>query len=103
MGLSRGTHTFKGVNLRLDQIKIIDPIITKTHNQDGGYSLFMRDKNLHMVSQMHFTIWFIDKGGYRDFYSKTVEYTGLDNKKVDEDFIDEYNDLVRRWESYHDK
>ena len=103
MGLSHGTHTFKGINLRLDQIQIIDPLVTKTENQDGIYAVFMKDKNLHMKSQMHFTIWFVDKGGYRDFYSKTVDYTGLQNQKVDDDFVDQYNELVRRWENYHDK
>lgn len=102
MGLSHGTHTFRGVNIRLDQVQIIDPIVTKTANQDGVYSAFMKAKNLNMKSQMHFTVWFVDKGGYRDFYSKTVEYTGVETK-VDEEFVDAYNLFVERWENFHDK
>ena len=103
MGQSHGTHTFKGHNLRLDQIQMIDPIVTKTENLDGVYSIFMKSEKLNMKSQSHFTIWFVDKGGYRDFYSKTVEYVGVGNTRYDDNFIDEYNDLVRRWENYHDK
>lgn len=103
MGLSHGTHTFKGINLRLDQIQMIEPLVTQTSNLDGWTSVFMKDHKLNMRSQVHFIIYFVDKGGYRSFYSDTVDYVGLENKKVDDDFVDRYNDLVERWERYHDK
>ncbi len=103
MGLSRGTHNFRGVNIRLDQVKVIDPIVFKKENQDGWMGAFMRASKLNMKSQLHFTIWFVGKSGYRDFYSKTKEYVGLENIERDETFIKEYNDLVERWERYHDK
>ena len=103
MGLSHGTHTFRGVNIRLDQVKVIDPLVTKTECLNGWTTIFIKDKNLSLKSQMHFTIWFTNKGGYRDFYSSVVEYTGWENKKVDERFVEEYNNFVERWEKYHDK
>ncbi|MDX1285957.1 MAG: hypothetical protein R3182_13130 [Draconibacterium sp.] len=94
------TFTFKGHHFRLDQIQSIEPLNVKTHNIDGWTSIFMKTEKLNMQSQYNFAIWFVgEKGGYREFYSKVVDYQG--SFKGDEDFECLYQDFVTAWKKYH--
>jgi hypothetical protein len=98
------TFTFQGHHMRLDQIKSIEPLRKNTRNLNGWTSIFMKDHKLDMRSQYEFAVWFVGKnGGYREFYSKTVDYIGLGNFKGDVEFETKYQELVHAWRLYHDQ
>ena len=100
--MKKGTVTVNGYKIRLDQIKTISPLSTRTNCLDGFYQLFMRDSKLSMQSQYYFTITFTGKsGGYQEFNSNIIDYVGRDNFKGDEKFANNYNQLVTEWEEYH--
>jgi len=99
----KNTFEINGVHLRLDQIKLIEPLRTYTNNQDGLMGIFMKERNLNFQSQYEITIWFIGKnGGYREFRSKVVDFKG-NNFKGDDKFKDLYFDFVNAWKEYHDE
>jgi hypothetical protein len=98
------TYTFQGHHLRLDQIQTIEPIHTTHKNIGGFFSIFMKPKKWDMQSQYNFAIWFVGKnGGYREFYSKVIDYVGVENFKGDQKFLDDYEGLVFAWKEYHNK
>lgn len=100
--MKKATFTINGYKLRLDQIKTISPLYTRTTCLDEWMQLFMRDSKLSMQSQYYFIITFIGKSGsYQEFNSKVVNYVGRNNFKGDEEFAINYNQLVADWEEYH--
>jgi len=100
--MKKAIYDFRGWKLRLDQIQTITPLHTKTSCLDGIYVIFKRDNKVNIRSQYNFSIYFVgENGGYKEFFSKTVDYVGWDNFKGDEKFVDDYNGLVFAWEEYH--
>jgi len=99
----KGTFEINGHHVRLDQVKLIEPLRTYTINQDGFTGIFMKESNLNYKSQYEITIWFTGKnGGYKEFRSKVVDFKG-NNFKGDSDFKYMYNDFVNAWKEYHDE
>lgn len=100
--MKKGTVTINDYKFRLDQIKSISPLRTRTNCLDEWMQIFMRDSKLSMQSQYYFSITFIDKSGsYQEFNSKVVNYVGRNNFKGDEEFANNYYQLVTDWEEYH--
>ena len=62
----------------------------------------MKNEKLNWKSQYNFAVWFVKDGGYKEFYSKVVDYVGNDFKG-DEEFKRKYETLVELWKEYHDK
>lgn len=101
--MKKATFTINGYKLRLDQIKIISPLMVNKSNLDGIFGIFIRDSKKTMISQYYFTIIFIgrDGGYYQEFSSEIVNYIGFNNFKGDIAFKKEYEKLVVAWENYH--
>ena len=100
--MTNSTVMINGVHLRLDQIKVIDPLHITNQNQDGFTEIFIKSSKISQKTQYSFDIWFVGKnGGYRTFRSNVVSYKGVDNFKADVKFKNEYNTLVENWKQYH--
>jgi len=99
--MARKTFSFRGTYLRLDMIRVIDPLSHNNKNQDCWLGIFMKEHKLNWKSQCSFTIYYV-KDGYREFYSKTIDWTGGE-AEYDEDFIDDYEGLLYAWEEYHNE
>lgn len=101
--MAKATYTFQGYNLRMDQIQLIEPLRKRVNNIDGWMGIFIKPEKLNFKSQYEFAVWFTGKnGGYKDFYSKVIEFVGENNFKGDNEFRRKYETLVELWKEYHD-